>query len=182
MTDLSQSLYRKWASFIDSVLDINFQVSKFHNRSHMKRVLSNSLIIGDYYDLGHRDMERLAIASSFHDSRRKNDGIDLGHGKRGADHYKEFSLKEGWEYDDVIYWTITYHDRNDQKGEEFFQQMENDHTGSHLIYQIFKDSDGLDRQRLGRKALNPDFLRTDKALEMIDFAYHVYQNDFFSYD
>jgi len=39
-----------------------------------------------------------------------------------------------------------------------------------LLYRIFKDADALDRWRLGRYALNPDYLRTREAEALVGFA------------
>lgn len=164
-------IYRKWAGFLEEKLTVSHSTSRIHNRSHMKRVMVYALLLGDRYGFEDDEMIRLAHASIFHDTRRQDDGLDRGHGLRAANYYKDYTDAEGlWTFDPVTYWTIAYHDLDDQDGRLFFERMESVKPGARLTYQIFKDSDGLDRHRLGPRGLNPDFLRTSHAHDLIDFA------------
>ena len=66
---------------------------------------------------------------------------------------------------------MRWHDRHDERGEEAIRAAFPDSADAVLhLYKIFKDADALDRWRLGRWGLNPDYLRTDRALALVDFA------------
>lgn len=68
---------------------------------------------------------------------------------------------------------MSYHDKDDAVGlaaiEKSFVSKEN----CILLYKIFKDSDGLDRFRLGPNGLDVTVLRTKEAAELVDFAKYL---------
>jgi uncharacterized protein len=53
-----------------------------HGVTHWARVYENELRIADTYDV---NQDVLLLFSVFHDSRRVNDEVDKGHGRRGAE-------------------------------------------------------------------------------------------------
>jgi uncharacterized protein len=58
-----------------------------HGVGHWGRVLENGLLLAESTGA---DLEVVRLFSIFHDACRKNDGIDPGHGKRGAELAKSF--------------------------------------------------------------------------------------------
>ena len=77
-------------------------------------------------------------------------------------------------FDIRTFFAIAYHDRNDLLGinqiSDYFKN-EKERENAILIYNIFKDSDALDRWRLGlADGLDISYLRTSPAKNMIDFS------------
>lgn len=58
-----------------------------HGVGHWGRVLENGLLLAESTEA---DLEVIRLFSVFHDACRKNDGLDPGHGKRGAELAKSF--------------------------------------------------------------------------------------------
>lgn len=70
-----------------------------------------------------------------------------------------------------------YHDRDDEIGIAAMEtqgSLENEV----LLYRIFKDSDALDRFRLGPNGLDVAFLRTEAAKSLYPYAKHLWDNFF----
>ena len=66
---------------------------------------------------------------------------------------------------------MRYHDRSDKAGEAAISEAFADSSERvRLLYHILKDADALDRWRLGRYGLDPDYLRTNEAIHLIGFA------------
>ena len=66
---------------------------------------------------------------------------------------------------------MRYHDCRDEQGKEAIPSLfEEQAERVQLLYQIFKNADGLDRFRLGPHGLNPEYLRTDAAVDLLGFA------------
>jgi HD superfamily phosphodiesterase len=153
-----------WSQFLDSTIEFQIE-SNLHGREHSRRVLLYSLLLADDFALKPSDRKRLAIAAVFHDSRRWDDGFDVGHGQRAAEYYQEYCKNNTIEVDPIITTIIAYHDQADEKGEAQFNSDE-----ALRLFHIFKDADGLDRFRLGKNALDINFLRTKKALNYINLS------------
>ena len=143
-----------------------------HTEGHCERVLLRALKIGEKRQLLLRSMIALCHASIFHDTRRKDNYLDRGHGDRAADYYKEFCEKNSMKFLPEVFATIKYHDRNDEEGEEYIRREApaDEMEGWLEVYRDFKDADALDRFRLGPWGLNESFLRTEQSRELVDFA------------
>ena len=143
-----------------------------HTEGHCERVLFLALKIGEKRQLLLRSMIALCHASIFHDTRRKDNYLDRGHGDRAADYYKEFCEKNSMKFLPEVFASIKYHDRNDEEGEEYIRREApaDEMEGWLEVYRDFKDSDALDRFRLGPWGLNESFLRTEQSRELVDFA------------
>ena len=143
-----------------------------HTEGHCERVLLLALKIGEKRQLLLRSMIALCHASIFHDTRRKDNYLDRGHGDRAADYYKEFCEKNSMKFLPEVFASIKYHDRNDEEGEEYIRREApaDEMEGWLEVYRDFKDSDALDRFRLGPWGLNESFLRTEQSRELVDFA------------
>lgn len=143
-----------------------------HTEGHCERVLLLALKIGEKRQLLLRSMIALCHASIFHDTRRKDNYLDRGHGDRAADYYKEFCEKNSMKFLPEVFATIKYHDRNDEEGEEYIRREApaDEMEGWLEVYRDFKDADALDRFRLGPWGLNESFLRAEQSRELVDFA------------
>ena len=143
-----------------------------HTEGHCERVLLLALKIGEKRQLLLRSMIALCHASIFHDTRRKDNYLDRGHGDRAADYYKEFCEKNSMKFLPEVFASIKYHDRNDEEGEEYMRREApaDEMEGWLEVYRDFKDADALDRFRLGPWGLNESFLRTEQSRELVDFA------------
>ncbi|WP_093796706.1 HD domain-containing protein [Sporomusa acidovorans] len=61
-----------------------------HTKEHCARVLLLALVIAHQIGLSEEEMDALSMAAIFHDSRRLNDWLDKGHGKRAAEYYEDY--------------------------------------------------------------------------------------------
>lgn len=161
--------YSKWAGKIDKEVNFTLENSFIHSKFHEKRVLVHSIILGREFGLNDRDLNALGAAATFHDTRRWDDGLDLGHGRRGAEHYRAKCIEKNLEFDIRAFLSIYYHDLNDEIGYRAFREQGLSNKDI-LIYKIFKDADALDRVRI-EGALDPSYLRMNFSHRMIDFAY-----------
>ena len=161
--------YEKWLDFMGDHVDFWLKDSEVHTKLHCARVMLYALMIGKERNLSKDAMEVLAQAAAFHDSRRQDDWLDTGHGGRAAIYYEAY-CKENPQvrYDEITKLIMAFHDRDDAEGIQKIQ--EKNLTDGVLLYQIFKDADGLDRFRLGENALDVRMLRTREAKELVEFA------------
>ncbi len=167
------SCFKKWAEYLYSSVPFQLADSNIHSTAHTERVLLYALLIGGGEPgVNERSLTILAHAAVFHDTRREEDGKDTGHGARAAAFYEEFCRTHAEvEFIPEAAYLMRYHDRRDDLGEQFIASAFPDSAEQVIqLFRIFKDADALDRWRLGRRGLNPDFLRTDKALQLVDFA------------
>ncbi|TWE09182.1 hypothetical protein FB550_1011214 [Neobacillus bataviensis] len=144
-------------------------------KAHCARVLLLALLIGNQKVLSEEEMDTLGMAAVFHDSRRLDDGIDKGHGGRAAEYYKDYCRAHDLPYDEKTYYITYYHDQDDSLGLSEIAKFPSLSERAVLLYQIFKDADALDRFRLGPDALNVNFLRTEEAYGLVDFAKYLLQ-------
>lgn len=165
-----KKIYEHWYQYMEQNVEFWLSDSEWHTKSHSARVLILALLIGHQKGLSDAEQDALAMAAIFHDSRRLDDGIDKGHGKRAADYYKEYCQEQQLLYNELTYFIIYYHDQDDAIGLSKIEHLSSIAERGTLLYQIFKDADGLDRFRLGPNALDARMLRTEEAKQMVDFA------------
>lgn len=165
-----KKFYERRYTFMDNNIEFWHPDSECHTKTHCARVLLLALLIGHQKNLSDEEMELLAMAAVFHDSRRLDDGIDKGHGGRAAEYYKDYCREYGLLYDEQTYFITYYHDQDDSLGLSEIAKSPSLSERTMLLYQIFKDADALDRFRLGTDTLNVNFLRTQEAHGFIDFA------------
>lgn len=152
--------------------------SELHTKEHSSRVLLMALLIADQKGLNNMEMDALAMAAVFHDTRRLDDGIDQGHGRRAAEYYKEYCESNELSFDARTYSIIYYHDQDDSLGISEIEQKNHLDEGIVLLYQIFKDADALDRFRLGPDGLDVNFLRTEEARGLVEYAKELLQEGY----
>lgn len=163
--------YDNWNGFMESRVEFWNRASVHHTKAHCRRVLLFSLMLADARGLPARERDILAMASVFHDSRRQSDMPDIGHGWRAAEYYKEFcELAGGLPWEPLCAAVMRWHDRHDEEGVEAITRGFPGEANGVLLYQMFKDSDALDRFRLGPRGLDVRFLRTDEARALCPWA------------
>jgi hypothetical protein len=167
--------YERWYKFMEQNVVFWLPDSEWHTKAHCSRVLLLALLIGHHKGLSNEEMEALGMAAIFHDSRRLDDGIDKGHGGRAAEYYKDFSREHDLHFDAKTYYITYYHDQDDSLGLAEIAKLPPISERGVLLFQIFKDSDALDRFRLGPDALNVNMLRTEEAHGLVDFAKYLLQ-------
>lgn len=165
--------YKKWYEFMERNVVFSFKDSEMHTKHHCSRVLLLSQVIAHQMGLSDEEIDTLSMAAVFHDSRRLDDWLDTGHGKRAAEYYKESYSKFGISFDERTYYVMAYHDRDDELGMAEIVKSFDAPENCILLYKIFKDSDGLDRFRLGPDALDVKMLRTNEAVILVEFAKYL---------
>lgn len=182
-----QVFFRYWEPFMENNVEF-WQIAgdlDIHTQGHCERVLMHALRIGDERKVSDRQLLALAHASIFHDTRRKDNYLDTGHGARAAEYYKGYCSEslngaDGSYKTDTYkalvflpeaYSVVWYHDRDDELGEKYIRDHGGDNSDNWLeVYHIFKDADALDRLRLGTWCLDPKYLRTEESKKMTGFA------------
>lgn len=174
LTKLIRTDYQRYSAELDR---LKFQMdSDLHNSLHTKRVLFLCLIMAELLQLPHADIEALAWAALYHDTRRFNDAEEPGHGKRAALYYRNNCPGS---YDKVTNLIIHYHSLDDQKGYEAIAreiQGQEARERATKLYNIFKDADALDRLRLGGglREIDVRMLRNPVAQELTLAARLIY--------
>ncbi|RJS56769.1 HD domain-containing protein [Bacillus subtilis] len=167
--------YEIWHKFMEQNVEFWLPESEWHTKTHCARVLFLALLIGHQKGLSAKEIDALGMAAVFHDSRRLDDGIDKGHGRRAAEYYKDYCRGHDLPYDARTYYITYYHDQDDSLGLSEIAKSSSLSERAILLYQIFKDADALDRFRLGPDALNVNLLRTEEAHRLVNFAKYLLQ-------
>lgn len=167
--------YTFWCRFMEQNVRFWREDSELHTKQHCARVLLFALLIGRKERLVSEEIEALAQAGVFHDARRQNDWLDVGHGQRAAKYYQAYCKENHLQFDQCAYYAMYYHDRPDEDGIREIQSASNGDSRWIAIYRIFKDADALDRFRLGAGGLDIRYLRTDAARNLIAYAKDVFE-------
>ena len=174
-----RQLFLQWEPFMEDRVefwDIPGNID-IHTQGHCERVLFHAMRIGEARHVSDRAMTALAHASIFHDTRRKDNYLDVGHGARAAHYYKELCQSSGLTFHPEAFAAICFHDRDDETGRDFIASHSGeDDAAWQEVYAIFKDADALDRYRLGEWCLDERFLRTPESKTMTAFALHLVQS------
>ena len=170
--------FRRYYTFMQEQVDFQMKRSLFHTKEHCGRVLLFSLLLADREGLSGEEQEILAAAAVFHDTRRQDDGFDVGHGRRGAEYYWEYCLSHSLKFSELCYRIMEYHDRDDKIGEKALSTMGPEKDRAIMLYRIFKDADALDRFRLGpgQGSLDETYLRTESAKDLTGYAKRVVES------
>lgn len=177
LDDSSKEIFNNWIEFLYKKIDFNLPNSPFHNKPHCSRVMLLALLLAQKYSLSYESRNTLAIASVFHDSFRCDDGIDKGHGLRGAIKYRKYCKENDESIDFCAFYLMALHDCNDSCGLNKIKKYDliNRVGNIGLLYEIFKDADGLDRIRLGGEHFDKNFLRLYLSHSVIDLARDMIQ-------
>lgn len=165
-----------WDKFLHEHVDFTHPESPIHAAPHCERVLFFALMLAEKelpQDAEAREI--VAHAAVFHDTRRFDDYLDVGHGARAAAHYKEYCQRHpACSFHPESVYLMRYHDLDDQLGMEAIKKDFGASAPRVLqLYAIFKDADALDRWRLGRRGLNPKYLRSETAKALTEFSRNV---------
>ena len=138
--------------------------STIHGVGHMTRVFILQELLCDGLEKQgvsvNREVTRYAAMA--HDVGRMNDGRDIEHGCRSATWIKKhLASKMTPEVLDMVTYCVHWHVPSDDEAPVMTTEL-----------RVLKDADGLDRVRLGD--LNPDYLRTDIAKELIGVAQNLF--------
>ena len=90
--------YEKWFTFMMESVDFALKISPIHTKEHASRVLLFALLMAEQMELPPKDWEILGAAAAFHDTRRQDDWLDVGHGKRAARYYHAYCRGRGLPY------------------------------------------------------------------------------------
>lgn len=178
LPDDIREMFRRWERFLHEQVDFSMPDSSLHAKEHTARVLLYALMLGaTRYPRDGRTLEILAHAALFHDTRRKNEWYDTGHGARASVHYKDFCQRNGLKYHPESSTLIRFHDLDDERGKKAISNRfgENASYVSDL-YAIFKDADALDRWRLGVNGLDSSYLRHDESRELVNFSHSLVES------
>ena len=176
LTPTVRKMFLEWDDFMHTRVHFNMADSKIHSLPHCERVLLYALIMGEQIFGDDKDaLTALAEAAVFHDTRRQDDYLDTGHGARAAVYYKKFCD----EHPDMKCYRETeymmrYHDLDDKVGREAIEKdFGADAPRALKLYEIFKDSDALDRWRLGHNGLDPKYLRTEESKRLTEYSRRI---------
>ena len=158
--------FERWRRFLLREVTFSHSESVCPTTEHVERVLLFALLLGRELEVPSEDLDALALCAVFHDTRRHDDDLDVGHGDRAAAYYREYETERGRTPDDRVARIIARHDRRDEVSEEKFREEGADDE-TLLLYRIFKDADAIDRCRFGPKALNERYLRTSAARSLL---------------
>ena len=138
--------------------------SYYHGIGHMSRVLILQELISNLLEQNGAMVNRTALrwAAAAHDVGRVDDGLDLEHGTRSAEWIKRnLADRMTPEELDIATYIVHWHTPSDHLAPDMTIEL-----------QILKDADALDRVRLGD--LDPTYLRTDVAKNLVDTAQQLY--------
>ena len=144
-----------------------------HGVKHAYRVLFHTLLLCELCKTPEPDKELLVSAALFHDIGRDNDGLCFKHGKRSVEKMAALNLSpadpESAAISDFI---ITYHCIDDSRAEADLHILPNVfHERTWRLFRILKDSDGLDRVRIGD--LDVHYLRNPESARLAELAHEL---------
>lgn len=166
--------FRAFYRFLREEVQFGWTGSRDHTYHHCARVLLFTLMIGQLEGLAEDQVHDAALAAVFHDSRRLDDGFDVGHGLRAAHYYRQYTNAHRRPFSRPVYTAIAFHERDDALALKAFQhtpEAENQRT----VWRLLKDADALDRLRFGEAALDQTYLRTQAALQLLPEARRIVQ-------
>lgn len=148
--------------------------SHTHGIFHNERVALISFYIANKMNLNKRDTELALYAAMYHDIGRVDDFYDEEHGERSAKMLDKLNLPVDNEELNILKAAIFGHSIDDRYFERICSHFEiKDMERCINIFNILKDSDGLDRVRLPWPYVSGTFLRTPNAPALIPVAYEL---------
>ncbi len=145
-----------------------------HALSHTKRVLLLVLLLAYLEHRSAKDTRLLCQAAIYHDIGRKTDGYDTEHGIASYQKMLRLDLLDPVHQDDTLKFIVENHAVSDKSALKKLDQYHLESIDETIqLYNIFKDADGLDRVRIND--LNPEYLRTSSAINLLLAAHQLYQ-------
>lgn len=168
----------------NSHLNNNKLATYFHNPqgihgiSHARRVLLISLVICYYEKLNAEDTDILVKSSLYHDIGRSHDGVCFEHGRKSFEKMIKLGIikNDKTEYTEILRYVIENHCITDRVA---FNNVDNysilDRKRALVLLKYFKDSDNLDRVRIGD--LDVNYLRNPISRQLVSLAYYILRNE-----
>jgi hypothetical protein len=142
-----------------------------HGVRHAKRVLMLSLILSYLNKLNFSDTDILVQASLYHDIGRTHNGVCYEHGYKSYKKMLKIGLvkNDGSESTSILKFIVENHCVQDADALKNAKDYHFTDEGRAIgLLKIFKDSDGLDRVRLGD--LNVRYLRNEFSAKLVGVA------------
>lgn len=147
-------------------------VSHMHGLGHIERTMLQGAFCAMAEGLDAENTQLLLECCSYHDVGRVNDWVDDLHGHRSAGRLAELTGRAGEELL-LLQGAVDAHSRRDKELEAIIDGYgAADRNRAILLAQLLKDSDGLDRVRLGD--LDPKYLRRDASRQRAELARAVF--------
>lgn len=148
-----------------------------HGITHAKRVILILRQLADHELLSIPEKTILAYAGLYHDIGRTNNGIQAEHGVNSYEKIVELGLwddiKLNTEELEIMKFIIQYHCLSDDFGYKGVQGYNiKDIERAKLLFDIFKDADGLDRIRFS--GLDIKYLRRPYSKTVEEYAQKIY--------
>ena len=156
-----------------SIVPKNKAKSSIHQNGHVSRVLFWTLVLAKDNRMSNLETEKLCTAAVFHDCGRIDDAEDYEHGHRSARLYNKVAGQ-----DEVVEFLIENHCIDDAEARKNLNRIQP--SKREMVWKmlcILKDADGLDRVRLGLRALDVRYLRTKTAPSYVAAARQLVSQD-----
>jgi HD superfamily phosphodiesterase len=152
---------------IRKVEDLFFDPHGIHGISHTKRVMFLLVILCNALKVSEANKNLLLLAGAIHDIGRTRNGVCTEHGeksyKKAITNYILKDLNE--EEDEILKYVVSNNCKSDTA---IISSTNYGKKEIYMLYQIFKDADGLDRVRIGD--LNRNYLRLGYSNKLADLA------------
>lgn len=169
---LDKDLLRKFNKIRGNIKkDLFIDPEGIHGVGHAERVLFLALNISKLENYDQADQKILTKAAKFHDIGRTHNGVCLVHGMLSNRKIEEYDLLNGFSSEEkaIAKYIVHNHcidDKNTRKNIDDFGIGDKDRALR--LLKALKDSDGLDRVRIGD--LDPNYLRTPSSKGLINLA------------
>lgn len=168
-----------WAFYpllLDTLTNLKHEalfVSEMHGLGHIERTILQGGFCAMEEELQLADTELLLECCSYHDVGRLDDSLDPLHGHRSARKLADLTGRSGEDLK-AMQVAVDVHSRHDSDLPEIMAlYAPADTARAELLTQLLKDSDGLDRVRLGD--LNPRYLRRPTSRDRVGLAQEVFE-------
>jgi hypothetical protein len=149
--------------------------SGIHGVSHTTRVLIHALELAQELDIAGWEREALALAALWHDIGRIDNGADYYRGAKSAGKVVGLGLHRGLDQlvVETALYAVTHHSGSEEHAERGVQWLSAPDSALR-VFRLLKDSDGLDRVRLGTHGdLDVRYLRYDVSRLRVERAWEL---------
>jgi len=164
----------------EQLFNINQKVlykSYKHGINHNERVSLYTFVLANLLNLKKEDLKLALYAAMYHDIGRINDCEDTNHGKNSADKLDSLNLDVTEEELIILKTIITCHSLDDKKFDKICKENNiQDYDRCKTLFNILKDSDALDRTRLGWPRVRLEMLRIKHSLRLVKLSYEMFYN------
>ena len=180
---LMKSEYGKLLREAYDSLDVSvLYQSRIHGNGHIERTMLLGAMIAQALALSAHESRMLLLCCSYHDIGRYNDFRDDSHGNIAAKKLMTPEMKRkfrGYSAEDfkIMQAAITLHSMRDTEIDNVAQRYGIDENSMARYYRIakcLKDSDNLDRVRLGD--LDTKHLRHQESIDMVSDAQWIFDS------